>query len=95
MVNFLILMKLGACHVETPFIELGQLSTLLYFFRRDPVLRTQRGRKIDSVRMNGATVPIIRSWFNLLKIPAVKDIPAAHRYIGDGDAPLGLITSLS
>ena len=30
-VNFLILMKLGACHVETPFIELGQLSTLLYF----------------------------------------------------------------
>jgi ubiquinol-cytochrome c reductase cytochrome b subunit len=24
-------MKLGACHVETPFIELGQLSTLLYF----------------------------------------------------------------
>jgi len=24
-------MKLGACHVETPFIELGQLSTILYF----------------------------------------------------------------
>jgi len=24
-------MKLGACHVETPFIELGQLSTALYF----------------------------------------------------------------
>jgi ubiquinol-cytochrome c reductase cytochrome b subunit len=30
-VNFLILMKLGACHVETPFIELGQFSTVLYF----------------------------------------------------------------
>jgi ubiquinol-cytochrome c reductase cytochrome b subunit len=30
-VNFLILMKLGACHVESPFIELGQLSTVLYF----------------------------------------------------------------
>jgi len=29
--NFLILMKLGACHVESPFIELGQLSTALYF----------------------------------------------------------------
>ena len=29
--NFLILMKLGACHVESPFIELGQLSTVLYF----------------------------------------------------------------
>jgi ubiquinol-cytochrome c reductase cytochrome b subunit len=24
-------MKLGACHVETPFIELGQISTALYF----------------------------------------------------------------
>ena len=30
-VNLLILMKLGACHVETPFIELWQLSTALYF----------------------------------------------------------------
>jgi ubiquinol-cytochrome c reductase cytochrome b subunit len=30
-VNFLVLMKLGACHVETPFIELGQLSTVIYF----------------------------------------------------------------
>jgi ubiquinol-cytochrome c reductase cytochrome b subunit len=24
-------MKLGACHVESPFIELGQISTALYF----------------------------------------------------------------
>jgi len=30
-INILILMKLGACHVETPFIEVGQLSTALYF----------------------------------------------------------------
>jgi ubiquinol-cytochrome c reductase cytochrome b subunit len=30
-VNFLILMQLGAKHVEFPFIELGQLSTALYF----------------------------------------------------------------
>jgi len=29
--NFLILMKLGAKHVESPFIEFGQLSTVLYF----------------------------------------------------------------
>ena len=29
--NFLILMQLGAKHVETPFIELGQISTILYF----------------------------------------------------------------
>jgi len=29
--NFLILGILGAKHVETPFIELGQISTILYF----------------------------------------------------------------
>lgn len=30
--NFLILMQLGAKHVESPFIEFGQLSTVFYFF---------------------------------------------------------------
>jgi ubiquinol-cytochrome c reductase cytochrome b subunit len=29
--NFLILMQLGAKHVESPFIELGQVSTIIYF----------------------------------------------------------------
>lgn len=29
--NFLMLMQLGAKHVESPFIELGQISTLVYF----------------------------------------------------------------
>ena len=29
--NFLILQKLGAKHVESPFIEFGQISTALYF----------------------------------------------------------------
>jgi ubiquinol-cytochrome c reductase cytochrome b subunit len=29
--NFLILIQLGGKHVETPYIELGQLATLLYF----------------------------------------------------------------
>jgi ubiquinol-cytochrome c reductase cytochrome b subunit len=30
-VNFLILMKLGACHVEDPYITLGQIFTSTYF----------------------------------------------------------------
>lgn len=30
-INFLILMQLGAKHVESPYIELGQISTVLYF----------------------------------------------------------------
>ena len=29
--NFLVLMLLGAKHVESPFIEFGQISTALYF----------------------------------------------------------------
>ena len=29
--NFLVLMQIGAKHVESPFIEFGQLSTVLYF----------------------------------------------------------------
>jgi ubiquinol-cytochrome c reductase cytochrome b subunit len=29
--NFLVLMTLGAKHVESPFIELGQISTIIYF----------------------------------------------------------------
>jgi ubiquinol-cytochrome c reductase cytochrome b subunit len=29
--NFLVLMQLGAKHVEAPFIEFGQISTVLYF----------------------------------------------------------------
>lgn len=29
--NFLILLQLGAKHVESPFIELGQISTVIYF----------------------------------------------------------------
>ena len=29
--NFIVLMQLGAKHVETPYIEFGQIFTLLYF----------------------------------------------------------------
>jgi ubiquinol-cytochrome c reductase cytochrome b subunit len=29
--NFLVLTQLGAQHVESPFIEYGQISTVLYF----------------------------------------------------------------
>jgi len=29
--NFIVLMQLGAKHVESPFIEFGQISTILYF----------------------------------------------------------------
>ena len=50
------------------------------FIRRNPVLLTQRARKIDSVRINGATDSVIRSWWPRLNIPAVKDILPANRW---------------
>ena len=43
------------------------------FLRRNPILRTKRARNIDSVRVNGATTAIIKSWFQRLFIPAYYD----------------------
>ncbi len=50
------------------------------FIRRNPIIKTQRGRKIDSACINGATDSVIRSWFPLLNIPAIKDILPANRH---------------
>ena len=33
------------------------------FLQRNPILRTKRARNIDLVRVNGATIPVIKSWF--------------------------------
>ena len=30
-VNFMILFWIGACHPETPYLEIGQISTAFYF----------------------------------------------------------------
>lgn len=30
-VNFFILMWIGACHPETPYLEIGQFATVFYF----------------------------------------------------------------
>ena len=71
------------------------------FIRRNPVLRTQRARKIDSVRVNGATDQVIRSWFPHLNIPAIKDILPANRYnmdeygLMEGQGTNGLVVGSS
>ena len=67
---------------ETPEIRLGK-RWIARFLTRNPVLQTQRARRIDSVRVNGATGPVIQSWFLLLQIPAVKKILPANRYNAD------------
>jgi 4-hydroxybenzoate polyprenyltransferase len=71
------------------------------FIRRNPVLRTQRARKIDSVRINGATDSVIRSWWPRLNIPAIKAILPANRYnfdefgIMEGQGTNGLVVGSS
>jgi hypothetical protein len=56
------------------------------FLRRNPVLRTKRARNIDSVRVNGATTAIIKSWFQRLVIPAIATIKPENRYNMDESA---------
>ena len=53
--NFLILMQLGAKHVETPFIEFGQISTALYFahfFVLVPAVSVIENTLIDLYQIN-------------------------------------------
>nr|WJM74485.1 apocytochrome b [Parengyodontium sp.] len=53
--NFLLLLQLGAKHVESPFIELGQVSTALYFIYFlviIPVVSVLENTLIDIVQKN-------------------------------------------
>jgi 4-hydroxybenzoate polyprenyltransferase len=50
------------------------------FLRRNPILKTKRFRNIDSQRVNGATTPIIKAWFQLLLLPQIQAIKPEHRY---------------
>ena len=54
-INFLILQQLGAKHVESPFIEFGQISTALYFahfFILVPVVSVLENTLIDLYQIN-------------------------------------------
>ena len=50
------------------------------FLRRNPVLKTKKQFKIDSVRVNSATSDIIKAWFQKLEIPAIKAIKVENRW---------------
>jgi 4-hydroxybenzoate polyprenyltransferase len=50
------------------------------FLRRNPILKTKRFRNIDSQRVNSATTPIIKAWFQLLLLPQIQAIKPEHRY---------------
>jgi 4-hydroxybenzoate polyprenyltransferase len=50
------------------------------FLRRNPEVKTVRGKPIDSCRLNGATTKIVKEFFSLLKIPAIEAISPDNRY---------------
>ncbi|KAK8120392.1 transposase [Apiospora kogelbergensis] len=50
------------------------------FIRRNPVIKVLRARAIDSKRVNGASVEVIRSWFQRLEQPDIQEIKPANRY---------------
>jgi hypothetical protein len=67
------------------------------FLKRNPKCQAMRGRKIDSARVNGATVEIITSWFPRLRIDAVRYIRPSNRWnmdeagIMEGQGTNGLV----
>ncbi|KAK1852830.1 transposase [Colletotrichum chrysophilum] len=50
------------------------------FIKRNPSVRVQRSRAIDSQRINGASTNVIRQWFKHLAIPEIMAIKASNRY---------------
>jgi hypothetical protein len=67
------------------------------FIRRNPILRTKRQFRIDSVCINGATSEVIKLWFQKLEVPVVKAIKPENRWnmdeagIMEGQGENGLV----
>jgi len=67
------------------------------FIRRNPILKTKKQLRIDSVRVNGATSNIIRPWFQKLEVPSIKAIKPENRWnmdeasIMEGQGENGLV----
>ena len=50
------------------------------FLKRNPSIKVQRSKSIDSKRINGASTNVIRRWFRYLTLPGIKDIKPANRF---------------
>ena len=53
------------------------------FLRRNPEIKTVRGKGMDSARLNGANTETIQKFFKLLEIPEIKAIRQENRYNTD------------
>lgn len=54
-----------------------------HFMARNPSVRTQRAKKIDSVRLNGATATTITAWFKYLADLSISLIKPENRWNKD------------
>jgi DDE superfamily endonuclease/Psq-like protein/Tc5 transposase-like DNA-binding protein len=50
------------------------------FLRRNPILKTKKQFRIESVRVNGATTEVIKKWWPNLTIPAIQAIKPENRW---------------
>ncbi|KAF4808752.1 hypothetical protein CGCTS75_v014793 [Colletotrichum tropicale] len=71
------------------------------FIRRNPSVKVQRSRSIDSRRVNRASTEVIRDWFKHLAIPEIISIKPSNRYnmdetgILEGQGSNGLVLGMS
>jgi len=70
--NFLILMELGAKHVESPFIEFGQICTVIYFAHFliiVPLISLLENSLIELASKENAITPYSMLTVNTLSLP--------------------------
>lgn len=51
-----------------------------HFIKRNPEVRTKRGKPMDSKRVNGVTINILNDFFQFFLLPLIQSIPPEHRY---------------
>jgi hypothetical protein len=63
----------------------------------NPILKTKKQFRIDSVHVNSATSDILKAWFQKLEVPAIKAIKPENRWnmdkagIMEGQGENGLV----
>ena len=50
------------------------------FLKRYPALKTKKDRRMDIKRLNGASVDVIKAWFQFLAVPTVRAIDPQDRW---------------
>jgi ubiquinol-cytochrome c reductase cytochrome b subunit len=66
--NFIILLLLGAKHVESPFIELGQISTILYFLYFLVLVPTISLLENSLIELSNYNNSLVRSYKNSINL---------------------------